>query len=92
MPSFELIAGSSVEEIGVNLRDMLPGFFPGKTRRRSCPCPEALEHLTQEEAQKLIDMDGVAQGRDRTASSRRASSSSTRSTRSPAARARTART
>ena len=36
MPSFELIAGSSVEEIGVNLRDMLPGFFPGKTRRRRC--------------------------------------------------------
>ena len=60
MPSFELIAGSSVEEIGVNLRDMLPGFFPSKTRRRSLPVSEAFEHLTQEEAQKLIDMDGVA--------------------------------
>ncbi len=60
MPSFELIAGSSVEEIGLNLRDMLPGMFPGKTRRRSLPVPEALEYLTQEEAQKLIDMEGVA--------------------------------
>ena len=60
MPSFELIAGSSVEEIGVNLRDMLPGFFPGRTRRRQLPVPEALEVLTQEEAQKLIDMEGVA--------------------------------
>ena len=60
MPSFEIIAGSSVEEIGVNLRDMLPGFFPGKTRRRKLPVPEALEQLTQEESQKLIDMDGVA--------------------------------
>ena len=60
MPSFELVAGSSVEEIGINLRDMLPGMFPGKTRRRTLPVPEALEVLTQEEAQKLIDMDGVA--------------------------------
>jgi ATP-dependent HslUV protease ATP-binding subunit HslU len=60
MPSFELIAGSSVEEIGVNLRDMLPGFFPGKTRRRKLPVQEAFEVLTQEESQKLIDMDAVS--------------------------------
>jgi ATP-dependent HslUV protease ATP-binding subunit HslU len=60
MPSFEIIAGSSVEEIGLNLRDMLPGFFQGKTRRRRLPVPEALEYLTQEEAQKLIDMEAVA--------------------------------
>jgi len=60
MSSFEIVSGSSFEEIGVNLRDMLPGMFQGKTRRRRLPVPEALEHLTQEEAQKLIDMDGVA--------------------------------
>jgi ATP-dependent HslUV protease ATP-binding subunit HslU len=60
MPSFELVSGSSIEEIGVNLRDMLPGFFQGKTRRRKLPVPEALEQLAQEEAQKLIDMDSVA--------------------------------
>jgi ATP-dependent HslUV protease ATP-binding subunit HslU len=60
MPSFELIAGSSVEEIGVNLRDMLPGFFPGRTRRRRLPVQEAFDVLTQEETQKLIDMEGVA--------------------------------
>ena len=60
MPSFEVIAGSSVEEIGVNLRDMIPGMFQGKTRRRVLPVSEARELFTQEEAQKLIDMDGVA--------------------------------
>jgi len=60
MPSFELIQGSSVEEIGVNLKDMLPGFFQGKTRRRRLPVAEAFEHLAGEEAQKLIDMEGVA--------------------------------
>ena len=60
MPSFELISGSSMEEIGVNLRDMLPGFFQGRTRRRRLPVSEALEQLTIEESQKLIDMDAVA--------------------------------
>jgi ATP-dependent HslUV protease ATP-binding subunit HslU len=60
MPSFELVQGSSVEEIGVNIRDMLPGLFPGKVRRRRLGVSEALEHLATEEAQKLIDMDGVA--------------------------------
>jgi ATP-dependent HslUV protease ATP-binding subunit HslU len=60
MPSFEVISGSSVEEIGLNLRDMLPGFFQGKTRRRRLAVPEALDYLAQEEAQKLIDMEGVA--------------------------------
>jgi ATP-dependent HslUV protease ATP-binding subunit HslU len=60
MPSFELISGSSMEEIGVNLRDMLPGFFQGRSRRRRMPVPEALEQLTIEESQKLIDMESVS--------------------------------
>ena len=59
-PSFELIQGGSVEEIGVNLRDMLPGMFSGRTRRRSMSVPEAFTYLTGEEAQKLIDMESVA--------------------------------
>ena len=60
MPSFEVIQGSSVEEIGVNLRDMIPGMFSGRTRRRRLPVSEAFEHLIAEESQKLIDMEGVA--------------------------------
>src|SRR5690242_9905652 len=60
MPSFELIQGSSIEEIGVNLRDAIPGMFQGRTRSRKMPVPEAFEHLTQEETQKLIDMDAVS--------------------------------
>jgi len=60
MPSFELVSGSSVEEIGVNLRDMMPGFFQGKMRRRRMSVADAFDHLTQEEAQKLIDMETVS--------------------------------
>jgi ATP-dependent HslUV protease ATP-binding subunit HslU len=60
-PSFELVQGSSIEEIGVNLRDMLPGMFSGqRTRRRRMTVAEALPYLTGEEAEKLIDMEGVS--------------------------------
>jgi ATP-dependent HslUV protease ATP-binding subunit HslU len=59
-PSFEIIAGSSVEEVDINLKDMLPGLFQGKTKKRRLKVPEALEYLAQEEEQKLIDMDSVA--------------------------------
>jgi ATP-dependent HslUV protease ATP-binding subunit HslU len=59
-PSFEIIAGSSIEEVDVNLKDMMPGLFQGKTKKRRLKVPEALEHLRQDEEQKLIDMDSVA--------------------------------
>ena len=59
-PSFEIIAGSSVEEVDINLKDMLPGLFQGRSKRRRMRVPEAFEYLTREEEQKLIDMDSVA--------------------------------
>jgi ATP-dependent HslUV protease ATP-binding subunit HslU len=59
-PSFEIIAGTSVEEIDINIKDMLPGLFQGRTRKRRVKVPEALEYLIQEEEQKLVDMDSVA--------------------------------
>ncbi len=59
-PSFEIIAGSSVEEIDINVKDMLPGLFQGRTKKRRLPVPEALEALAQEEEHKLIDMESVA--------------------------------
>ena len=59
-PSFEIIAGSSVEEVDINVKDMMPGLFQGRTRKRRVPVPEALTALRQEEEQKLVDMDSVA--------------------------------
>jgi ATP-dependent HslUV protease ATP-binding subunit HslU len=59
-PSFEIIAGSSIEEVDINVKDMLPGLFQGRTKKRKLPVPEALEVLAQEEEHKLIDMDTVA--------------------------------
>ncbi len=59
-PSFEIIAGSSVEEVDINVKDMLPGLFQGRTRKRRLRVPEAFDALTQEEEQKLVDMETVA--------------------------------
>jgi len=59
-PSFEIIAGSSVEEVDINVKDMLPGLFQGKTRKRRLNVPAALDALAQEEEQKLLDMETVA--------------------------------
>ena len=59
-PSFEVITGSSIEEIDINIKDMLPGIIQGRTRKRRMKVPEAFEFLVQEEEGKLVDMDSVA--------------------------------
>jgi ATP-dependent HslUV protease ATP-binding subunit HslU len=60
MPSFEVIAGTSVEEIGINLKDMMGNMFQGRTKTRRLRVPEALEHLVAEEQAKLVDMESVS--------------------------------
>ena len=61
-PSFEIVAGSSVEEIDINIKDMLPGLFQGRTRKRRMQVPEAATYFTQEEEYKLVDMESVGRG------------------------------
>lgn len=46
-----------LDDLESNLRDMLGGMFQGKKKKRLMKVPEALKHVTQEEAQKLIDME-----------------------------------
>lgn len=48
-----------MEDIENNLREMLGGMMPGKKKNRSMKIPEALKYFTQEEAQKLLDMDEI---------------------------------
>ena len=55
----EVITNQGIEEMDINLRDMLPGLFGGKSRRRKMTVAEAFDYLVQEEEQKLIDMDQV---------------------------------
>ena len=58
-PAFEIISSSGVEEMDINIRDMLPGFFGQKSKKRMMRVAEAVEYLIQEEEQKLVDMDQV---------------------------------
>ncbi|HHT63909.1 MAG: ATP-dependent protease ATPase subunit HslU [Bacillota bacterium] len=56
---FDFLGGTGMEEMGINLQDMLGGMLPKKKKKRKLPVSEARKILTQEEAQKLIDMDEV---------------------------------
>jgi ATP-dependent HslUV protease ATP-binding subunit HslU len=58
-PAIEIFAASGLEEIEMQLRDMLSTFLPFRTKKRKVKVKEALEILTKEEANKLIDMDKV---------------------------------
>jgi ATP-dependent HslUV protease ATP-binding subunit HslU len=60
MPAFQILGAQGVEELDVNLRDMLPGLFGGRSRRRSLPIGEAREVLRQEEESRLVDDEQVA--------------------------------
>ncbi|MHB8844352.1 MAG: ATP-dependent protease ATPase subunit HslU [Nitrospirota bacterium] len=54
---FGIISNVGMEEIEMNLKEMLGGLLPEKTKKRKFKVPEALRFLVQEEAAKLIDMD-----------------------------------
>jgi ATP-dependent HslUV protease ATP-binding subunit HslU len=59
-PSFQILSSQGVEEMDVNIKDMLPGLFGGKTKRRRLSVPEAREVLRAEEEARLVDADQVA--------------------------------
>jgi ATP-dependent HslUV protease ATP-binding subunit HslU len=59
-PSFQILSSQGVEEMDVNLKDMLPGLFGGKTKRRRLTLPEAREVLRADEEARLVDADLVA--------------------------------
>ncbi|MGB3564077.1 MAG: ATP-dependent protease ATPase subunit HslU [Thermoanaerobaculia bacterium] len=58
LPSFEMFTPQGVEEVGINLKEMLPGFF-GRRKKQSVTVAQAREILTQQEAEKLIDSQQV---------------------------------
>src|SRR5437879_9589009 len=58
-PSFEITTNAGIEEMGINLKDMLPNLFGQKSRKRKMRVAEGMDYLVQEEEQKLIDMDQV---------------------------------
>ena len=59
LPVVEIFSASGLEEMDINIKDMFGSLFPKKKKQRKVKVPEALQVLSQEEAQKLIDMDSV---------------------------------
>ncbi|HEY5331851.1 MAG TPA: ATP-dependent protease ATPase subunit HslU [Acidobacteriaceae bacterium] len=60
MPQFEIISNQPPEEFEQSgLKDMLPGLFGQRTRKRLMKIADAFEYLVQEEEQRLVDMDHV---------------------------------
>jgi ATP-dependent HslUV protease ATP-binding subunit HslU len=58
-PSMEMFTPQGVEEVGINLKDMLPGLF-GRKKKQQVTVVEAREILQQQESEKLIDRAQVA--------------------------------
>ncbi|WP_424518741.1 ATP-dependent protease ATPase subunit HslU [Rubrivirga sp.] len=58
--NLQMFGPAGLEEMGINLQEMLGGMGKKRQKRR-VKVPEALELLTQEEAQKLIDGEAAKQ-------------------------------
>jgi ATP-dependent HslUV protease ATP-binding subunit HslU len=58
-PTFEVSTTGGMEDMDINLKDVLPGLFGGRTKKRKMRVGEALDYLVTEEEQKLVDMDQV---------------------------------
>jgi ATP-dependent HslUV protease ATP-binding subunit HslU len=58
-PSLEMFTPQGVEEVGINIKDMLPGLF-GRKKKQQVSVVEAREILQQQEAEKLIDRTQVS--------------------------------
>jgi ATP-dependent HslUV protease ATP-binding subunit HslU len=56
---FDMLQGSGMEHMGMNMQDALSGLMPKRKKKRKLTVKEARKVLTNEEAQKLIDMDEV---------------------------------
>ncbi len=58
--SFEVITNQSPDEMdSSSLKDMLPGLFGQRTKKRRMKVVDAFDYLVQEEESRLIDMDQV---------------------------------
>ena len=60
-PMLQVFGPMGLEEMGMNIQELFGNMGPKRSKKRRVKVQEALELLTKEEAQKLIDMDKVTQ-------------------------------
>ena len=59
-PPLEIFSNSGMEEIGIHIQEIIPGFLGGKSKRRRVKIKEAREYLLEDEQKRLIDMEQVS--------------------------------
>jgi ATP-dependent HslUV protease ATP-binding subunit HslU len=57
---FEIFSNAGVEEIGIHIQEIIPGFLGGKSKKRKIKIKEAREFLLEDEEKRLVDMDQVS--------------------------------
>ncbi|WP_081859040.1 ATP-dependent protease ATPase subunit HslU [Desulfohalovibrio reitneri] len=60
-PKLEMLSMPGMEDMGNQMKDMLQGVFPKREKRRKVSVKEARELLIEQESDRLIDMDKVAE-------------------------------
>ncbi|MBL4903140.1 ATP-dependent protease ATPase subunit HslU [Desulfocapsa sp. AH-315-G09] len=58
-PMVEIMTTSGMEDMQSNLQDAFSKIFPKKKKKRKIKIPDAIKGLTQEEMDRLVDMDKV---------------------------------
>ncbi len=58
-PSLEIFSQAGIEEIGITIQELIPGFQPIKRKKRKMKIGEAKQVLLEEEQKKMVDMDEV---------------------------------
>jgi len=59
MLTLPIFGAGGMEEMGMNLQDMLGGMFPKQRKRRTVSVAEARRLLTDQEAERMVDMEQV---------------------------------
>ncbi len=65
-PLIEIFSGAGLEDLDMNVKEIFGQIMPTKTKKRRVKVKEAIDILTQQESQKLIDFDKVVEKAIRT--------------------------
>jgi len=57
----QVMGPMGMDDMGINIQEIMGNIMPKKRKKRKTTIAEARQHMTQEEAQKLIDMETVQQ-------------------------------
>ena len=55
----QVLGPFGLDDMGINIQEIMGNIMPKKKKKRKTPIKEASIFITQEEAQKLIDMEAV---------------------------------